>query len=121
MSEFIPFLSDCHCKISWEILAKHSYVVPSIKDRALLKAPINYTWSKDSDIKFQEALNTSTIQSKISNFMNQSNACSSENIAKIIGDFEDIILSAANLSLRKPKVRNKKIRTKNGLIVTWVC
>ena len=96
-------------------------MVPSIKDKALLRAPINYSWSKDSDIKFQEALNTSTIQSKISNFMNQSNACSSENIAKIIGDFEDIILSAANLSLRKPKVRNKKIRTKNGLIVTWVC
>ena len=42
VSDFIPILSDCHCKISWEILAKFQHSFPPRSGEVMHKAPINY-------------------------------------------------------------------------------
>lgn len=112
VSDFIPILSDCHCKISWEILAQYPNLTPPKTDGVLHKAPINYTWSEDSCFKFQNALNTPEIQDKIDTFLNKSSVCHAENIPEIICNFEDILLSAANVALKKPKVKKKKYKSK---------
>lgn len=107
VSEFIPTLSDCHCKISWEILAKFQHSLSTRSEEKLHKVPINYTWTEGSDTRFQEALNSPNIQSKINNFLFRADKCTHEKISELISDFENIILSSADLSLKKPKFKNK--------------
>ena len=94
VSEFIPTRSDCHCKISREILAKFQHSLPTRSEEGLHKVPINYTWTEGSVIRFQDALNSPNIQSKINNFLSRADKCTHEKIAELISDFENIILSA---------------------------
>ena len=112
VSNFIPTLSDCHCKIVWEILANYPSVSTEIKE--LQEAPINYKWASESTLKFQSALNTPEIQTKINQFSNRCNdTCSVIDIADIVNDFENIVISAAEISLKRPKARSKKNKNKN--------
>ena len=120
VSDFIPILSDCHCKITWEILAKYPNSTTPKAENLLCRAPMNYTWVEGSELRFQEALGTPEIPNKIDNLMNtcRSNSCSVEEISETICDFENIILSAADLSLKNPSVKKKKNKKiKNGLIL----
>ena len=68
VSDFIPILSDCHCKITWEILAKYPNSTTPKAENLLCRAPMNYTWVEGSELRFQEALGTPEIQNKIDNF-----------------------------------------------------
>ena len=112
VSDFIPILSDCHCKITWEMLAKYPNSATPKTENLLRRVPMNYTWVEGSDLRFQETLSTPEIQNKIDNFMNRSNSCSVEEISETICHFENISLSAADMSLKKPSVKKKKNKNK---------
>ncbi len=118
VSNFIPFLSDCHCKISWEILAKYKDNYSNKTNTSTSKFPLKYMyiWTNDAGVKFQEALNSPTMQDKIKMFLENSKSYTANDILKAVSDVENIILSAANMSLSKPKQKkNKKNKNKNGL------
>ena len=68
VSDFIPILSDCHCKITWEMLAKYPNSATPKTENLLRRVPMNYTWVEGSDLRFQETLSTPEIQNKIDNF-----------------------------------------------------
>ncbi|VDI02521.1 Hypothetical predicted protein [Mytilus galloprovincialis] len=105
VSEFVSTFSDCHCKISWEILAK--YQITETQSNNLHAAPVNFRWTEDSPLKFQQALLSPDNQQKISSFLINDSDCSSEDINKKAQDLCDIFLSAAKISLVTPK-KNKK-------------
>ena len=56
VSNFILFLSGCHSKISWEILAKYKDNYSNKTNTSTSKLPLNYIWTNDSGVKFQEVL-----------------------------------------------------------------
>ncbi|CAG2220031.1 unnamed protein product [Mytilus edulis] len=80
VSEFVSTFSDCHCKISWEILAK--YQITETQSNNLHAAPVNFRWTEDSPLKFQQALLSPDNQQKISSFLINDSDCSSEDINK---------------------------------------
>ena len=55
VSDFIPHLSDCHCKLSMISLAK--YHITSTEQNLKLRCfPKAYLWDSSSAVKFQDAL-----------------------------------------------------------------
>ena len=67
-----------------------------------------YIWTNDAGVKFQEVLNSPTMQDKIKMFLENSKSYTANDILKAVSDVENIILSAANMSLSKPKQKKKK-------------
>ena len=77
------------------------------------KIPPNYIWKQDSSEKFQTALNSIPIQHKIEIFQKKINdRALDKDINTTVCEFNDIILEAANLSLKKPNTRLKKRKNK---------
>ena len=70
VADFIPGYSDCHCKLSFGLLATYAENIVSNKIRTS-SFPSRYIWSESSSSKFQDALCHSVCKSKIFNFSNQ--------------------------------------------------
>ena len=68
VSSFVPTLSDCHCKLEWEISA--NYCVSGELDVPIKTYDIspNFIWSDDSATEFQCTLSSDQIQNCISKF-----------------------------------------------------
>ena len=62
VADFLSTFSDCHCKISFEIMAKFSEKPLKNNPSSLMK--INYKWGEGSATKFQEAFSSSYVQQK---------------------------------------------------------
>ena len=56
VSDFLPLHSDCHCKISWEILTKFNFNNSKSTCTDLRSAPSKFNLTNESHLKFQEAL-----------------------------------------------------------------
>ncbi|VDI81765.1 Hypothetical predicted protein [Mytilus galloprovincialis] len=114
VSRFIPTLSDCHCKLEWELSAK--YCVPGENDIPiqLKNMTPNYIWTDCSAIKFQETLSSDTLQNYILEFNNSTIQFTQTSVDEVSSKLSNIFLSAANLSLKRPlkkhtnKQKNKK-------------
>ncbi|VDI41394.1 Hypothetical predicted protein [Mytilus galloprovincialis] len=114
VSRFIPTLSDCHCKLEWELSAK--YCVPEENDIPiqLKNMTPNYIWTDCSAIKFQETLSSDTLQNYILEFNNSTIQFTQTSVDDASSKLSNIFLSAANLSLKRPlkkhtnKQKNKK-------------
>ncbi|VDI15669.1 Hypothetical predicted protein [Mytilus galloprovincialis] len=114
VSRFIPTLSDCHCKLEWELSAK--YCVPGENDIPiqLKNMTPNYIWTDCSAIKFQETLSSDTLQNYILEFNNSTIQFTQTSVDDASSKLSNIFLSAANLSLKRPlkkhtnKQKNKK-------------
>lgn len=65
VSDFLPTLSDCHCKLSWGLLT--NFNVP-IQETYKKKFPDKYIWDEKSSELFQEAMLSVEIQDKINSF-----------------------------------------------------
>ena len=78
-----------------------------MSEESLHKIPINYIWTEESDLRFREAVNSPNIQTKINNFFKTTVLCTHYTVPDVISEFENIILSAAELSLKKPNFKNK--------------
>jgi hypothetical protein len=109
VSSFVPTLSDCHCKLEWEISA--NYCVSGELDVPIKTYDISphFIWSRDSATEFQCALSSDQIQNCISKFNNiqiQQNQTSVDDAA---AELSNMFISAATMSL---KHRFKKITDK---------
>jgi hypothetical protein len=52
VSNLIATLSDCHCKLSWEMLASFPKISNQDSVELLQKAPINFIWDHHSAMKY---------------------------------------------------------------------
>lgn len=66
VSEFIPKLSDCHCKISLKLLAHFEREYSN--ETGLTEFPSRYIWDKESMINFQMSFAHPAIQMKLKHF-----------------------------------------------------
>ncbi|CAG2230166.1 unnamed protein product [Mytilus edulis] len=65
VAEFVPTLSDCHCKIEWEMSAQFSANLrDDCIDHDLHTMPSRYMWSENSVTVFQEALTSPSVLEK---------------------------------------------------------
>jgi hypothetical protein len=71
ISEFNPTLSDCHCKLEWEMSANYSLTPTPSEECSMHPMPLRYIWSEDSTSAFQEALSSSAIQLQIDHFLSK--------------------------------------------------
>ena len=112
VAEFIPTLSDTHCKLEWVMSAK--FVPKQTDNHTKLKPlPPNYIWSEDSCEKFQLAMNTSEIQTKLSEYCLKSIEDTRVSLDGATDELTNIILQAANNSLKRRKVTKNKNRPRN--------
>ena len=83
VSDYLATLSDCHCKLSWGMLANFTY---SDNVCSLNPLPVKYCWDNSSSAKFQQTLQSEVFSNKIKNYMNipitdtQSAACQIKDI-----------------------------------------
>lgn len=101
VSDFLPLHSDCHCKISWEILTKFNFNNSKGTCTDLRSAPSKFIWTNESHLKFQEALLSTEIQHKINSFIENDCGNSEIDINQKAEDLNEICLSAAKLSLKR--------------------
>ena len=69
ISEFNPTLSDCHCKLEWEMSANYSLTPTSSEECSMHPMPLRYIWSEDST----SALSSSALQLQIDHFLSKTN------------------------------------------------
>lgn len=108
VSDFLSTFSDCHCKISWSILAK--FQIKENSQTKIHKAPLNYRWNEKSALKFQNILASDESQKKIRKFTEQDVKESPDStcINKLADDLNEIFISTAKLSLSKPSNKKRK-------------
>lgn len=105
--DFHPELSD-HCQLNLllrcncELIPKNIYPGSPMPDK--------YIWNDKSAVEFQTVMNSVLIQNKISDFNKKEYDSSMINSA--INDFNDILLTAAEKSLKKRKTVTKQKRKK---------
>ncbi|VDI41162.1 Hypothetical predicted protein [Mytilus galloprovincialis] len=92
ISDFIPNFSDCHCKLSFGILATYSSHL-SINKFKMNAFPGGYKWTKSSTSQFQDALCHPVCKSLLNNFMNHE--YDNEDSERAVPDFLNIINVAA--------------------------
>lgn len=105
VSSFNHLLSDTHCKLSFKLWA--SYDVDNTYANERLRAmPQQYLWDKNSADKFRTYFSNADIAQKLIDF-NRSCNTSDLDIDICCSNFENIILSAADKTLRRPKTCSK--------------
>ena len=117
IADFIPTLSDTHCKLEWSLSAKYKLVPDKTINQIINTKQIsaNYIWDDNSEHYFLTALASSDIQNSLAGFHKKYENVDviQETVDEASEDFNDIILQAADKSLRKktpPKL--KKIKSK---------
>ncbi|CAG2184791.1 unnamed protein product [Mytilus edulis] len=102
VAEFVPTLSDCHCKIEWEMSAQFSANLrDDCIDHDLHTMPSRYMWSENSATVFQEALTSPSVLAKISDFMLKGHFTSKIDINEASVKLTNIFIEAAEQSLKK--------------------
>ena len=94
VSDFLATLSDCHCKLSWGMLANFTC---SNNSYMLNPLPLKYIWNETSITNFQSAFERDEIKSKITSFINLSITDTQDAATQL----NSIITDAANISLKK--------------------
>ncbi|CAG2200969.1 unnamed protein product [Mytilus edulis] len=101
---FIPTLSDCHCLLEWSLSAKYCLKTDcdSVKTHEMLPG---FIWSDDSPALFQDALFTAEIQQRLDKFLKLEPIDSQNAIDNASLELTDIIITAANISLKRRKAQ----------------
>ena len=109
VSSFVPTLSDCHCKLEWEISA--NYCISGEIDVPIKTYDISphCIWSDDSATEFQCALSSDQIHNCISKFNNIQIQQNQTYVDDAAAELSNIFISAATMSLKR---RFKKITDK---------
>ncbi|MCU7801461.1 MAG: endonuclease/exonuclease/phosphatase family protein [gamma proteobacterium symbiont of Lucinoma myriamae] len=97
---FKPLFSDCHSKLSLNLKASFKHTVYKNTEENM---PQSYKWTKYSPGKFEKALKDKAISNKIKSFLNTTFDVQETCINQACDVFDDIVISAANLSLTKRK------------------
>ena len=110
--EFNPTLSDCHCKLEWEMSANYSLTPTSSEECSMHPMPLRYIWSENYTSAFQEALSSSALQLEIDHFLSTTDMETVTNINTAASELANIFTNAADISLKKSKIL-KQITTKS--------
>ncbi|MEW8547303.1 MAG: hypothetical protein AB2693_27665, partial [Candidatus Thiodiazotropha sp.] len=106
---FKPMFSDCHSKISFNLKASYINRTPKNLTKDM---PIPFQWRKCSPELFQKALECPSITSKIKSFLHINFNSDVEQVNKAANLFEEIIVSTAQLCLRRTRTSKSKTNTR---------
>lgn len=106
VSDFIPTLSDCHCRLDWELSANYIVNNKNTNSGNVHPMPLGYMWSDDSGSLFQEAMVSDLIQSQINDLLNNTTLDSTSDINIASVKLANIFTQAADMSLKKQKKNN---------------
>ncbi|CAG2210987.1 unnamed protein product [Mytilus edulis] len=104
---FIPTLSDCHCLLEWSLSAKYCLKTDCDSVKTHKMSP-GFIWSDDSQALFQDALFTAEIQQRLDKFLKLEPIDSQNAIDSASLELTDIIITAANISLKRRKAQTGK-------------
>ena len=108
VSSFNHFLSDTHCRL-FKLLASYMDSGSTHAHASLKAMPQQYIWNTSSASKFSTYCTNVDVPRKLLEF-NRSCTNNVMDIDTYCSNFEDIILSVADKTLRKPgKTRSKKV------------
>ncbi|CAG2229894.1 unnamed protein product [Mytilus edulis] len=107
VSDFIPTLSDTHCKLEWEILATYKQENLS-QDKNTHPLSPNFKWHDDSANNFLIALGSADIQTQLHNLNNKTTHNSQVSVDDTGQGLSNIIHLAACKSLKRQKISSKK-------------
>jgi hypothetical protein len=113
VNDFVPCLSDCHCLIQWSISAKYSNEHVHIENCNTIETSPGYTWSDESPFLFQEALSSPELKQRIDNFIQMDCRSNENEINNAATELANIIISAANKSLKRRNFTKNKKKNKN--------
>lgn len=105
VANFIPTLSDTHCKLEWTMSAKYA-TVTKIDNIGTHPISPNFIWSDESSHKFQQAMCSSDIQTKLSEFNSRKIDGTGDSVGGAAAELSQIILSAANTALKRRRIPN---------------
>ncbi|CAG2256743.1 unnamed protein product [Mytilus edulis] len=119
---FIPTLSDCHCLLEWSLSAKYCLKTDCDSVKTHKMSP-GFIWSDDSPALFQDALFTAEIQQRLDKFLKLEPIDSQNAIDSASLELTDIIITAANISLKRRKAQTGRgLNTKSGLtVILHIC
>ena len=111
--QFKPMMSDCHSKLSLNLKATYTpraHAPINISE----EMPDRFKWKLGSAEIFQSALTSPIVKNKIESFLNRKVSHTTDQVDEAAKLFEDILISAANLCLRKKgSGKSKKNYNKN--------
>jgi len=120
VSEFMSTLSDCHCYLEWFISAEFS--IHNVLDESCIEPLLpNYIWSDESPAKFETAMRSDEIKQRLEKLSNCNLDGSAASINGAATEITDILISAAEKSLKKPNIGKKKKATKLEAQVSLYC
>ena len=99
---FKATLSDCHCKLSWNMLS--NFTIERHTKVDTYPMPTKYIWDENSSSLFQRSLAEPEIKNKIHVFVNSEVA----DINLAARALNDIYLQAADISIKRGKPPVKK-------------
>ena len=100
VTNFIPPLSDAHCKLEWTMSAK--FVSQQKTDNTFVQ-PIspNFIWSEESSEQFRFALCSTEIQSKLKNFISNTIEGTEISVDGAAAELSEILFSATKSSVNR--------------------
>ena len=113
VNDFIPCLSDCHCLIQWSISAKYSNEHVHIENCNTIEMSPGYKWSDESSFLFQEASSSPELKQRLDNFIQMGCRSNENEINNAATELANIIISAANKSLKRRNFTKNKKKNKN--------
>ena len=108
VSDFKAHFSDCHCKLSFKILASFDNHCLN-NESHLHDFPLRYVWNSDSALSFQETFAHPMIQKEMKQFLDEEIALDSYGINNATNKVHMIYEKVCTASLRK----KKKLKTQN--------
>lgn len=114
VSDFTPTLSDCHCRLSFGMLA--SYFVDTSQNDNINRSifPGRYIWSASIGQQICDTLTQADAKCNIKKFLNNEFTLTSEGIEKAFYECHEIIENAVKKTavLKKPE-KKRKPKNKN--------
>ena len=108
VADFLSTMSDCHCKLTFGLLA--SYSVFNKEQENTFLFPGKYVWSENSKHKLHETLCQQDIKHSINKFIDTKFDLSEDSVEKAANECFNIIDSAASKCLTFRKSRKKGLR-----------
>jgi hypothetical protein len=106
VSTFIPCLSDCHCKISFMLLALYRPMYRNNNENTI-NVPGKFKWAEYSKEKIQDAICHPSCKLDIKIYLSN-NYDDPLNVDTAATDFPNIVLKAAKLSFKFKSTKFKK-------------
>ena len=114
ISEFIPTLSDTHCKLEWTLCANYhtSHKLDNVK---LNELKSKYIWTNEYAYKFQLAMDSVDIKTKHDVYNHMKIDGTQISVDGGAAELTDLIFTAADASIKKKPKIPIKLNVRLGL------